>query len=215
MLGLAGYSHPKKLVLVIDTVVSRDDKYDTLEIKVGNQGFFNSGDYVHALVDFMSFPNFVVQLDLEHDSSTVEIPIDKNSSHIILFNVYSIHRDTVTIDKLILYDSKGADSTFKAKYQYRWHNGQIEGKPYKVAYKKFGTKYVSPPARLYLSINGTSYQTSLVIEGSISGTMNGHGDKPRKPLTNKGTYKRNARRIHVTKNEYKYYWVGRINLMPE
>lgn len=202
----------KELTIIIDTLAFQLGQEDKLKLRVGNQGFLNFGDDFDSIqfLTFKTFPNYSNKVKLDHDSSTIEIPIDKNGSHIKLKKFYRIQQDTLTISKLTIFETKAADSTFTATYFYKKINGQLADKPYKVKFEKSGNYYIPPPKKISLEINGIEYNSGLTITRTETEVMHGHGYKPRKYLDKKGEYKKRLTYIYIDQRKYVYFWTGEI-----
>lgn len=202
----------KELTIIIDTLVFQFGQEDKLKLRVGKQGFLNFGEDFDStqILTFKTFPNYTNKIKLDHDSSTIEIPIDKNGSHIKLKKFYRVHQDTLKITKLTIFETKAADSTFTATFVYKKINGQLADKPYKVKFEKAGNYYIPPPEKISLEINGIEYNSRLAITSTDAEVMHGHGYKPRKHLNKKGDYKKRLTYIYIDQRKYVYFWTGEI-----
>lgn len=202
----------KELTIIIDTLVFKFGQEDKLNLRVGKQGFLNFGEDFDStqFLTLKTFPNYTNKIKLDHDSSTIEIPIDKNGSHIKLKNFYRIKQDTLTITKLTIFETKAADSTFIVTYFYKKINGQLAEKPYKTKFDKSGNYYIPPPEKISLVINGVEYKSRLTIASTDTEVIQGHGYKPRKYLDKNGDYKKRLTYIYIDQRKYVYFWIGEM-----
>lgn len=202
----------KEMTVIVDTLVFQFGQDYKLKLRVGNQGFLNSGEDFDStqFLTFKTFPNYTNKIKLDHDSSIIEIPIDKNGSHIKLKNFYKLQLDTLTISKLTIFEIKEADSTLTATYFYKKINGQLAEKPYKTKFDKSGNFYMTPQENLSLVINGVEYKTGLTIASTETEVMHGHDYKPRQYLDKNGNYKKRLTYIHIDQRKYSYFWIGEI-----
>jgi hypothetical protein len=202
----------KELTIIIDTLIFQFGQEDKLKLRVGKQGFLNYGEDFDStqFLTFKTFPNYTNKIKLDHDSSIIEIPIDKNGSHIKLKNFYKVQQDTLIISKLTIFETKAADSTFTATYFYKKINGQLAEKPYKAKFEKSGNYYIPPRENISLVINGVEYKSRLTIASTDMEVMHGHGYKPRKFLDKNGDYKKRLTYIYIDQRKYLYFWTGEM-----
>jgi hypothetical protein len=205
------------LVLKIDTLIFQMGQEEKIQLKVGNQGFLNMGENFDStqVLSPTTYPNYTSKIELKNDSSILEIPIDKNGSHIKLKNVYNYDKDTLTINKLTIFVTKPADSTITVIYYTRKINGVLADRPYKIKVKKSGSYFIPPPSKLEMIIDGVVYKSILSLTSERHLVSHGHGYKPRKYMKKNGEDKKRITYIFVDKGTYKYYWIGEMKLIIE
>jgi hypothetical protein len=202
----------KELTIIIDTLIFQLEPKDKLSLRVGNQGLLNLGedfDTTQSLT-LRTFPNYVNRIKLDHDSSTIEIPIDKNGSYIKLKNFYKIQQDTLTIAKLTIYETQAADSTFTATYFYKQRNGRLANKPYTVKFDTSGKHWILPPEEISLKINGIEYNSRLTIVNAGTEVMLGHGYKPRRNSDKNRNHEKRLIYFHIDQRKYVHFWTGEM-----
>jgi len=207
----------KTLVLKIDTLIFQMGQEEKILLKVGNQGFFNMGEDFDStqVLSLIDYPNFTSKIVLRNDSSIIEIPIDKNGSHIKLRNAYNYSKDTLTINKLTIFETKPADSTITVIYYTRKIKGVLADKPYKIKVKKSGSYYIPPPSTIEIMLDGMVYKSILSLTRERNLVSHGHGYKPRKYMKKNGEDKKRITYIFVDNGTYKYYWIGEMKLIIE
>lgn len=207
----------KTLVLKIDTLIFQMGQEEKIKLRVGDGSFFNFTKYFDStqVISFDDYPNFTNKIELENDSSVIEIPIDKNGSHIKLRNAYNYNKDTMTINKLTIYETKPADSIITVILHTRRINGILENKPYKVKVRKSGSNFIPPPSTIEILIDGVVYKTTLSLTRERHLVSHGHGHKPRNYMNKNGEYKKRITHIYVDKGTYKYFWIGEMKLINE
>lgn len=209
-------AQPKRIYFQIDTITSNLKVEDLFYfgITVGKEGFLNLGvsfDSTAAL-KLNQFPNFSNPIQLAHDSSTIEIPINLTGSHIVLKNAYKIKSDSLIIDHWQVYPPQPIDTFHTILVYFKKINGELAEKPYKAKIISKVRKVKSLPARLRIRINGIFYIADLK-RGSETVITHGHGYKPRKYLKRNGDYKRRLKYIYSDSRSKTTIWTGKIDLL--
>jgi hypothetical protein len=206
----------KTLILNIDTLVFQIGQEDKIQLRVGDGSFFNFTEDFDStqVISLNNYPNFTSKILLKNDSSIIEIPIDKNGSHIKLKNAYNYNKDTLTINKLTIFETKPADSTITVVLYTRIINGVLADKPYKVKVNKSGSYFIPPPSTIEIMIDGMVYKSILSLTSERLLVSHGHGYKPRRYKKN-GDDKKRVTYICVDEGRYKYYWTGEMKLIAE
>jgi hypothetical protein len=189
--SLSGFSQ-KQLTLIIDTLdfVDELDQYD-FKITMTNQGFANLGQTDStAKVTITDYPNFQTTVNLESDSTNIQIPIDQQNGYLELSNIYD--SDTIRINKLKLYSNCYRDTTKTRIEHYRVSNDSISDRPYKVKFKERTEKKRCkrrPPFKTSLIINDQIYFVSIQKKKSdLVEIMHGNGSKPNRTEKNYENY---------------------------
>lgn len=210
---LSGFSQ-KQLTLIIDTLdfVNELDQYD-FRITVTNQGFANLGQLDStAKVTITEYPNFQTTVNLESDSSNIQLPIDQQNGYVELSNVYD--SDTIRINKLKLYSNCYRDTTNTRIEHYRVNNDSVSDIPYKVKFKERVEKKKCkrrPPFKTSLIINGQQYFVSIQKKKSDAvEIMHGHGYKPRQTEKNFENY--SGTRLYISSRTERYINVITIKI---
>lgn len=216
-LGTEIKAQTKKIFFKIDSL-NYDDRINQLHIfrlTVGNQGFLNLGDNFDStkVVSFINFPNYKNLLELENESSTIQIPIDLNGSKIILKNAYFLNTDTLSIDQWTIYKTQALDTSYTIIEYCKMLNGKLADTNYKLKKIKNITKAKSPPLTIRLLINGKIHDVKLTLNKSPDlMIMHGHGYKPRNCYKKNGDYKKRVTKFHINESTYRYSWLGEIDL---
>ena len=115
----------KTIFFQIDSLKAFDqgESAYNFKIRVGNQGFANLGENFDSTRSISkSIPNFTNVIELENDSSTIEIPIDLNGSFITLKNLRSLNADTITIENWEIYNTQTLDTVYTIIEYYKKQN---------------------------------------------------------------------------------------------
>lgn len=218
LLPFISFGQSKSLVLIIDTLEFQDYKVEFLRVNVRNNGPSSWEEEVDSTkMQYSStFPNLTVSLDLKNDRSLIEIPLDKNGSYLKVFNAYSLKKDTLTINKLIIFTTAPADSTISIIAYTHKKRGELAECAYKVKIKKRGTPAeLAPPNCIPITFNNIAYQTFLTTESVNTRVLHGHGSKPRNSTRKNGSEKAKVKVINIDERTFSYPWIGQIKLKNE
>ena len=209
------YAQPKSIVVVIDTLIFQCEADNFIKLRVSENELIKIDFDSLQQISLTEYPNFSCNIILNNSGSVIEIPVDKNGSHLKLTNVYNFTKDTLTINKLTIFDTKLADSTFTSVIYTKKINGILAEKPYKIKVKKSGTSFLSPPQMLEFNVDGKQIDAAFRLTSERNLVFHGHGHKPKKIVKKSGKDKKRIKYIFIDKGTYKYYWISDVKLLSE
>jgi hypothetical protein len=163
-----------------------------------------------------SHPNFTCQLEIESDSSNIEIAIDDGGGYIIIHDVNKLKKGVLQINKLAIIEICFNDSTHTKKEYYKVSKEGTIGEPIKIKQHKNIQENECKTAHikeLSFTINGNSYLVALQKEIARGYEFTGfHGGYPKKYLDNRSAYTKPYKYFYGTIVNYQFINVGKINL---
>ncbi len=216
LLTFVSFGQDRKITLQIDTLVQNN--YNNFSIGLTGQFF---GNYPLIIEDSTyikrtdSYPNLICPLTLKTDTTNIQISIDNGGGYILLIGAYQSIKDTLKINKVVVYNNCYNDTSFTRIDYFAYNQDSLTTKYLK---SKFSWKPIkkncktSPLFETSYKINGVSYLVSTKIQDDQTEVTTFHGYKPKKYSRDPDNYKGKVTYFHGQTTTFKYINVTTLKL---
>ncbi|MBL7902063.1 MAG: hypothetical protein JNK73_08720 [Bacteroidia bacterium] len=216
ILTVFSFGQDRKIVLQIDTLILNG--YSDFSIALTGQFF---GNYPLTIDDscyvkkINNYPNFICSLTLKNDTTNIEISLDDKGGHLSLIGAYHLLKDTIQIDKVVVFSNCYNDTTFTRIDYFAYQPDSLTTKYLKSRFKKEITKMKCknrPLFKTFYRINNVSYLVSFQMKKEDEEVTTFHGYKPKKYSNDPNNYKGRVTYFHGKSIKFKYVNVITLKL---